>query len=147
MTGQRPLWVCPRCQRGFVTANVWHSCYVGTVDDFFANHKHLQPLFEELVALIRGIGTFDIEVVKTRISFTTRARFAGVARLRRDGLVVGFWLKRHLVSDRFLRVENLGSHDWVYQVVVRSPADLDDELLAWLAEAYTVGRQESGVSS
>ena len=21
-----PLWVCPDCGHGFVTANIWHSC-------------------------------------------------------------------------------------------------------------------------
>lgn len=145
MTGaaERPLWTCPRCGRRFVTANMWHSCHVGTRDEFFAGHEHLLPLFDALVAFVQGIGPFEVEVAKTRISFTTRTRFAGVARLRRDALVVGFWLKREVRSDRFLRVEHLERRDWVYQLLVRDESDLDDELRSWLEEAYRVGLQQA----
>ncbi|MGZ5398192.1 MAG: DUF5655 domain-containing protein [Mycobacterium sp.] len=138
---QRPLWSCPNCGRQFVTANVWHSCYVGSVEDFFAEHGHLRPLFDAYVAFVETIGPFTAEVVRTRISFVTRTRFAVVVRLRRDALVVGFWLKRAVVNARFTNVEHLGREDWVYQLVLRSEDDLDDELHRWLEEAYRVGLQ------
>ena len=140
---KRPLWTCPRCGRRFVTANMWHSCFAGTVDDFLAKHIHLRPLFDALVRFVEEIGPFEIEVAKTRISFTGRTRFAGVARLRRDGLVVGFWLKRRIRSPRLARAEHLERRDWVYQVLVRTEDDLDDELRSWLAEAYRVGQQDA----
>jgi hypothetical protein len=137
----RPLWTCPNCGRDFVTPHLWHSCYVGTVDAFFVDHAHLRPLFEGYVAFVETIGPFTVEVVKTRISFVTRARFAGLVRLRRDGLVAGFWLKRAVSRARFTRVEHLERHDWIYQHVLRSEADLDNELHGWLQEAYEVGQQ------
>lgn len=70
-----------------------------------------------------------------------RVRFAGVVRLRKDGLVCGFWLKRRVASPRFSKVEHLGRSDWVYQFVLRDEAELDDEVLGWIREAYDVGRQ------
>ena len=139
---ERPLWTCPNCGRRFVTANLWHSCYVGTLDDFFADHQHLRPIFDAYVRFVEDIGPFTVEVVRTRISFATRARFAGVVRLRRDGLVAGFWLKRSVSSERFIRVEHIERDDWVYQLLLRSEADLDDELRGWLEEAYLVGQQQ-----
>ena len=139
----RPLWTCPTCGRRFVTANLWHSCYVGTVDDFFTDHAGLRPLFDAYVAFVETIGPFTVEVVRTRISFVTRARFAGVVRLRRDALVAGFWLKREVRSDRFTKVEHIERRDWVYQLLLRSAADLDDELHGWLREAYEVGQQQA----
>jgi hypothetical protein len=111
------------------------------VDDFFAGHAHLRPLFDAYVRFVERIGPFTVEVVKTRISFVTRARFAGIVRLRRDALVAGFWLKRAVTSERFTKVEHIGRRDWVYQLVLRSEADLDDELHRWLEEAYRVGQQ------
>jgi hypothetical protein len=138
---QRPLWTCPKCGRRFVTANLWHSCYVATVDQFFVNHSHLRPLFDGYVRLVETIGPFTVEVVRTRISFVTRVRFAGVVRLRRDALVAGFWLKRTVSSKRFIKVEHIERRDWVYQLLLRSEADLDDELRVWLTEAYQVGQQ------
>jgi hypothetical protein len=35
----------------------------------------------------------------------------------------------------------LGRTDWVHHFVLRSEADLDDELRSWMREAYDVGRQ------
>lgn len=125
-----------------MTANLWHSCHVGTVEDFFAGRDHLRPLFEALAQFAAGIGPFRIEVLKTRISFVTRTRFASVIRLRRDGLVIGLWLKRRVESKRFSRVEHLERDDWIYELAVRSEDDLDDELRGWLAEAYSVGLQQ-----
>ena len=70
-----------------------------------------------------------------------RVRFAGIVRLRRDGLVCMFWLKRKIRSPRFRKVEHLERTDWIYEFVLRSPDELDDEVRGWLREAYDVGRQ------
>jgi hypothetical protein len=139
---QRPLWTCPECGRRFVTANLWHSGSIGSVDDFFVNQAELRPLFGAYVRFVETIGPVTVEVVKTP-SFVTRARFAGVVRLRRDGLVAGFWLKRAVSSGRFTKVEHIERRDCVYQLLLRSETDLDDELRGWLKEAYEVGQQHT----
>lgn len=121
---------------------MWHSCSRHTVDEFFAGRDPaLRRLFEAYVAFVEGIGPFSIDVAKTRISFQARVRFAGVVRLRRDGLVAGFWLKRRIESPRFTRVEHIPPSNWIYQFLVRAPEDLDDEARTWLEEAYRVGLQ------
>lgn len=78
---------------------------------------------------------------KTRISFQARVRFAGVSALRKDGMIVGFWLKRRIDSPRFQRVEFIPPDNHIYRLMVRSRADFDAELDAWLREAYRVGTQ------
>ena len=70
-----------------------------------------------------------------------RVRFAGVVRLRKDGLVCGFWLKRRIASPRLTKIEHLERADWIYEFLLRSPEELDDEVREWLREAYDVGRQ------
>ena len=70
-----------------------------------------------------------------------RVRFAGVVRLRKFGLVCGFWLKRRIDSPRFTKMEHLGRNDWTYQFVLRNENELDDEVRDWIREAYDVGRQ------
>lgn len=57
-----------------------------------------------------------------------RVRFAGVVRLRKDGLVCGFWLKRRIDSPRSTKMERLGRSDRIYQFVLRSEDELDDEV-------------------
>jgi len=59
----------PKCSRRFVTANLWHSCHVGSVDEFFRDHAHLRPLFNAYVRFVEAIGPFDVEVVQSRCCF------------------------------------------------------------------------------
>jgi len=68
-------------------------------------------------------------------------RFAGVA-LQKRGLRVSSWLKRRIDSPRFAKVELIPPRNFIYSFHVRSQEDLDDEVRAWLAEAYRVGIQE-----
>jgi Domain of unknown function (DUF5655) len=140
--GLAELWTCPRCGAKFVTPHMWHGCGAYSVDGFFEGKPpRLRELYGAWVALVREFGPFDQVPTKSRIAFMVRVRFAGVARLRRDALVCGFWLKREISSPRFTKVEHLGRSNWVYQFVLRDEAELDDEVRGWIREAYEVGRQ------
>jgi Domain of unknown function (DUF5655) len=140
---KRPLWTCPDCGRSFVTPRMWHACARHTVDEHFTGKPPAtRELFDAYVGFVRRIGDFVVDPGKTRIAFQNRARFAGVRRVRRDGLVIGFWLKRPIASPRFLRVEHIPPGDWVYSLLLRSPEELDPELETWLREAYRVGNQD-----
>ena len=121
---------------------MWHGCGEYTVDGFFEGKPtRLRELYDAWVELVGEVGPFEQVPTKTRIAFMVRVRFAGVARLRKDGLVCGFWLKRPISSPRSTKVELLGRSDWVYQFVLRSEDELDDEVRGWIREAYEVGRQ------
>ena len=99
-------------------------------------------LYEALVRMVREQGPFEQVPTKTRIAFMVRVRFTAVNRVRPDGsLVCHVWLKRRVESPRFTKIELLGRTDWVHHFVLRSEADLDDELRSWMREAYDVGRQ------
>jgi hypothetical protein len=136
------LWTCPRCGARFVTRNTWHGCGDYTVDGFFEGRPaRLRELYDAWVAPVGEFGPFEQVPTKSRIAFMVRVRFAGVVRLRKDGLVCGFWLKRQIDSPRLTKVEHLGRSDWIYQFVLRSEDELDDEVREWLREAYDVGRQ------
>jgi hypothetical protein len=137
---QRPLWRCPRCGKSYVTRNLWHSCVVVTLADHFGDRPRSEELYRAVLAMLEREGPVTVSVSRTRIEFMTRARYAGV-QVRRDWLRLGFWLKRRVDSDRFLRAEHLGRRDWIYQLAIRDESDLDDELASWLREARTVGDQ------
>ena len=137
----RPLWICPDCGQSFVTERLWHSCVRLTEADFFRGRESRQHLYRALLAFVRRLGPVTVNVSKSRISFQGRARFATLARVTRDGLVCTFWLKRRIDSPRFLRVDAYPRGDHVYWIRLTDPAQLDEELGAWLAEAYEVGMQ------
>jgi len=142
-TERDDLWTCPRCGARFVTRNRSHGCGEYSVDGFFeGNPQEARMLYEALVRMVREQGPFEQVPTKTRIAFMVRVRFTAVNRVRPDGsLVCHVWLKRRVESPRFTKIELLGRTDWVHHFVLRSEADLDDELRSWMREAYDVGRQ------
>ena len=108
--------------------------------------KEAVALYHAFARTVRGLGPgVRATSVKTGISFMVRVRFAG-AIVQRKGLRIGFWLKREIESPRFAKVEFIPPNNWIYHLKVRAPEDLDRELLAWLSEAYRVGRQDHLVS-
>jgi hypothetical protein len=141
---QRPLWECPDCGKRFVTANSWHSCHRGSVDEFFAGRPEaLRLTFDRYLEVAESFGPVIVDVARTRISIQARVRFAGVARMRKDSVILGFWLKHRIESPRFTKVELIPPRNWVYQFAAATPEDIDDEVAGWLAAAYEVGMQRA----
>jgi hypothetical protein len=136
-----PLWTCPECAQTFVTRNASHSCVQLTLDGFFGDRRAQRQLYEALLELVRRFGPVTVNVNRSRISFQARVRFATVARVTRSGLVCTFWLKREVVSPRITRVELYPPSNYVHQFKLTDARELDDELAAWLRDAYEVGLQ------
>jgi hypothetical protein len=65
-------------------------------------------------------------------AFTLRRRWV-------DGHVV---LARRLESPRFRRIDNISPRNQVHLFRLHSPDEVDQEVEAWLAEAYAVGEQK-----
>jgi hypothetical protein len=66
--------------------------------------------------------------------------FAAVTLKRQwmDGHVV---LARRLESPRFRRIETISPRNHVHSLRLLCLDDIDEEVIAWLAEAYQVGDQ------
>ena len=134
------MWRCPTCGQTFVTRNMPHSCQVVALDDHFAG-SCLRPVFDAFLAAAERNGPVTVNATKSRITFQARMRFAGLDRPRRDHLRAHVVLKRRLESQRFVRVEFIPPSYCVHRFRLRDPQDVDDEVRAWLAEAYQVGEQ------
>lgn len=141
---RRPLWTCPECGQRFVSARMWHSCVRLSEEDFFRGRERQRLLYRAFLDFVRRFGPLTVNINKTRISLQARVRFAAVDRVTRDAIVCHFWLKRRIDSPRFIRVEPFPSGDWIYQFRLTDPAELDEEMAEWMAEAYTVGEQRTG---
>jgi hypothetical protein len=95
-------------------------------------------VFDQVLAAVSALGPVQVLPEKTRIAL--HVSFAAFTPRRH-------WLSRHLVvarhagSPRFLKVEELSPRNVVHTFRLTSPADVDEELLGWLAEAYHVGCQ------
>ncbi|MCK9795268.1 DUF5655 domain-containing protein [Isoptericola sp. 4D.3] len=98
--------------------------------------------FEDVVA---GVTEADVttRTTKTQVAFRRRRAFAFVWppwEGLRDHVdvpaVVSFVLPRELRSPRVKEVAHPSEHAWTHHVEVRDPAELDDEIAAWVREAY-----------
>lgn len=96
-------------------------------------------LYRQLIRLVESIGPFTYSVSKTTITLKGERRgFAG-ARPYRGGVRGYFDLQREVRDPRIVSVAPYTKRLFVHQFRIASPADLDDEFVGWLREAYAVG--------
>ena len=102
---------------------------------FFAGHDAAHRLFHALLAKAEAWGPIELTATKSRVAITPRTRVIWCHAANNDGSIwLGFLLPRRLQSPR-LRSAPAGGR-WSHHVKVGSQADLDQELLGWLHEAY-----------
>lgn len=136
-----PLWICPECERRFANRNQPHSCGRHTLREHFAGKpQKVVALFRAFVRLIRRCGPVLVVPEKTRIAFQARMSFAAVS-LRKEGIVGHVVLARRLDCPRLEKVESISPRNHVHSFSFKSMEELDDEVLCWLREAYSVGMQ------
>jgi hypothetical protein len=51
-------------------------------------------------------------------------------------------LARRYEHPRFTKIDYISSRNHVHHFRISGPAEVDDEVRAWLAEAYAVGEQK-----
>jgi hypothetical protein len=139
----KPLWRCPECGRPFANARQPHSCGRVSVESHLAGRtEHLVVLYTRFEEMVRACGPVVIVPAKTRIGFQVRMIFAAVNAFRADGFEAHVVLARRLEHPRFRRIESLSPRNHVHHFSIRSLDELDDDVQAWLDEAYKVGEQK-----
>ena len=134
----RQLWICPRCGARLLTRNLWHSCGSFTLEDLFGgSDPSVLRLAKRFIRMLRSLGDVQIIPQKTRLVCVARVRFSGLTP-RKDHFVASFALRRRLETPRVIRTQDYGPRWQAHFVPIRSAADLDDELRAWLQESHDV---------
>lgn len=137
------LWRCPKCGRQFANRNQEHSCGNYTVEDFLRGKSdRARQLYERFVEAVESCGPILLAPAKTRVGFQVRMIFAAVNKLTDEYLDAHVVLTRRLDNPRFRRIESLLSRTHVHHFRISAVTDIDDEVTAWLCEAYHVGTQE-----
>ena len=135
------MWRCPDCGRQFANRNQSHACGRSTL----ASHFERKPpagraIFEKVLRSARKNGPVTVLPEKTRIAFQVRMSFAAFVIRKNwvDGHVV---LARRFENPRFRRIETFSPRNHLHAFRFESVDEVDDEVSAWLAEAYQVGEQ------
>jgi hypothetical protein len=130
-------WVCPECGRQFGRTRQGHECSPAmTVEAYFATGPpHERPVFDAVMAGLAGVGPVHVEPVSVGI-FLKRSRTFAELRPMTKWVAVSFALERTLTSSRISRKVYDAGRTKYHIVNVRTPDEVDDELLSWLTEAY-----------
>ena len=117
---------------------------------FFQNHPGALPLYEAfLQALLNRVGPVEIRVQKTQITFSKGYNFACVSLLPvrraqdrpRDYITVTFGLDAQKQSPRIDAAVQAAPNRWTHHALIGSQAEIDQELLDWVAEAYAFAQR------
>lgn len=109
---------------------------VYSVSDHFVNKDPaVRALYDQLVSLVRTFGPVEEDPKKTSIHLNHKSALAGV-ETRRNNFLLTIKSDHPIKSPRVEKVEKISSRRFYHKVRISSPRDFDEELKAWLKEAY-----------
>lgn len=112
-------------------------------EHLFAGEPGASEAYRAVKEMLEPIGPVDIRTTHSQVAFRRRRGFAylwlPVAWARGSGVLVvlSIALTRHYDSRRWKQVAHPARGIWMHHLEVRATGDLDDEVRAWLGEAYT----------
>jgi hypothetical protein len=137
------LWTCEKCGRTFANRNQSHTCRAlgELASHFHGKDPAVRETFDRIVEVVQGLGPVEVLSEKTRIALHARMSFAALTpRIHwLDGHVV---LAERLDSDRFTKVEVYSPRNVLHAFRLRTPSEVDAEVIDWFTRAYAVGRQQ-----
>jgi len=92
-------------------------------------------LYKNLLAALKKIGKFEIEVKKTSVHLVRKVAFAGV-QLRKQYIVVTIKFDTRMEHPRISRTEQTSRNRWHSEVKIANASAIDAELLGWLRKSY-----------
>lgn len=95
----------------------------------------LLPLYELAEEKILTLPDVRIKAGKTQVGFYNRHLFAALWT-RKNFLGLSFGLGYRLEHPRITESVEPYPNRWTHHVHIREPGDIDEQLMAWLREAY-----------
>ncbi|MDH3294462.1 MAG: DUF5655 domain-containing protein [Acidimicrobiia bacterium] len=130
-------WTCPDCRRQFGRRGQSHTCSPGlTIEEYFATAREWErPVFDVVAGHLQRQGDVIIDPIGVGILFKNGPTFCSLRTMTR-WTALGFSLGRRLSSDKLSR-KVTGERGRFHHVInISDPAQVDDEVLEWLTEAY-----------
>lgn len=130
------VWTCEACGREFGKRQS-HVCAPAlSVDAYFAGRPPVErEIFEVVREHLESLGPVIVEPVGVGILFKVRRTFVEL-RPRTKWVALGFGLNRRVEHPRITRTTRTNTSRTYHGVNIRSPEDIDDQVLAWLTESY-----------
>ena len=130
-------WACDQCGRHFARSHQSHECSPAmTLEEYFATGpSHERPVFDAVHQFVVTLGPIHVEPVSVGIFIKKQGTFIELRPMSR-WVALSFSLPRQIDSAKIAR-KPIDTGNRVFHVVnLRTPADFDDEVKAWVAESY-----------
>lgn len=132
------MWQCPDCHRRFGRANQGHECAPAlSLEEYFSTGPAFErPVFDAVLAHMQALDPgIWYEPVSVGIFFKRRTSFLQLRTMTR-WVAVGFGLGHVERGPRIARKVVPYGARYHHVVNVASADEVDDELRAWLTEAW-----------
>jgi len=112
-----------------------------TPEGFFAGSPAGRRILTAVQRVVAGLGEVTVRVSKSQVAFRRRTGFAFLWRpgqyVRSEvPAVLAIALARQVDSDRIKAVAHPSPRVWMHHLELHHPGEVDDQVAAWLAEAY-----------
>ena len=132
------LWTCPKCGRQFERKGQMHSCKLFPLENHFKGKDRSKILYEKFKDSVKDrLGDFKIESLECCIHFVGTFTFVAI-KILENKIVVDFSLDHSLEKERANKNMQLSTHRYLYNIEIKDENDIDDELMEWVEEAYSI---------
>lgn len=108
------------------------------VDALFAGKNAVvRRIYDRLWEGLGRVGPFHAEAKTTSIHLVHRSSFAGI-HPRKSSLLLTLRTDRPIDSPRVVKREQVSRSRWHNDLKLTAPDEVDDELVGWLVDAYTL---------
>jgi predicted transport protein len=102
--------------------------------------EHLKPIFDQLVSIIQSFGK-DVEIApkKSSVSMRVKRQFALIQPSTKTRIDLGLKFNDKAIGERLQGSGPFGTM-CTHRVILTDIQEVDDELIAWIKEAYEQAR-------
>src|SRR2546421_3438389 len=105
---------------------------------FVGKDQNVQAIYTRLLEVMRTLGSVKEEPKKTSIHLVRNVGFAGV-HPRKSYLYLNLRTDYPIDNPRIAKTEQVSKNRFHNEMKLASPGEIDEELLAWLKDAYALG--------
>ena len=143
----RSFWRCPRCQKTFITRNMWHSCRVYDLERLFVRSQtHVRELYSKVLACVKGCGPITVNPGRRGIALQVRVRALGCVP-KRSHLELGLAFRKPVSHPRFFKVVSYTGTFHAHWLRLERASDIDAQVRAWIRRAYATAAQQQVAAS
>ena len=111
-----------------------------TVEQHFSGRSdHVRRIYDSIIEASTALGPVEQDPKKTSIHLNRRVAFAGV-QTRKELLILTLKSDRDMNHRRVLKTEQTSANRWHFEVRLRAPGDVDEEVRQWIRASYELAK-------